>query len=169
MESFNAMSRLTFRTLCLTLNRAAAFARCLSGNPRFDEVEIIESKRARGENRWIVRYLPRNPDRQQAMLDRQQDARTERGHSEAFTFVADCDHPFYHCLSHASGEVYGVSAHGCDCGDAYYRLRGTGLRCKHQVALLLALERGEVAEFEPVPPRPVDRRAEQDEFTRIFG
>src|SRR5262245_56314459 len=133
METFETMGRLSFRTRCLTLVRAAAFAKCLGGNPRFEAVEIIESKRAKGEARWIVRYLPTSAERVQAMRDRQQEPRTLRGQSEEFTFCADPDAPFYHVLSHRSGEVYEVSAHGCSCPDAHYRLTGTGLRCKHGV------------------------------------
>jgi hypothetical protein len=128
------------RTKLLTLAAAAAFARCLGGNSRFTSVSIEESKRAKSEKRWMVLFQPSNASRQEAMVDRQQDARARRACEQPFTFCLDKDagRPFFWCHSHTSGEVYevGANAECCSCPDATYRLRGTGLRCKHQLALL---------------------------------
>jgi hypothetical protein len=149
MESFVAMQQLSFRTKCLNIERAAAFARALNANRRFTEVEIRESKRAKGEARWFVCFLPANPLRQAAMVDRQQSARAERAATESFTVVADPDHDYLHVYSHGSQETYEVSLAGtsCSCPDFHYR-GSANLVCKHLLAAASAVGPG---------PRPLRR------------
>jgi hypothetical protein len=141
--------QVVYRTRTLTLNQAAAFARCLQGNNRFTGVEIIESDRARGAARWFVTFLPSNEVRQEAMAERQQTAREERAAEQEFTFVLDKDagRPFCWCHSHTSGEVYEVKEDTCSCPDWLYRGQRAGIRCKHQIALVSAIDRGEIRTF----------------------
>lgn len=166
MESFVEMGRLSFRTKCLNIERAGAFARALNANRRFTEVEIRESKRAKGEDRWFVCFLPSNPSRIAAMVDRQQNVRAERAVTETFTVVADPDHDYLHVYSHGSQECYEVSlpAATCSCPDYHYR-GGANLVCKHLLAASDATRRGEVGAFQPIPNRQADR----DRFEELFG
>jgi predicted nucleic acid-binding Zn finger protein len=126
-----------YRTRCLSIQAAGAFARCLRGNAKFTGIEIAESKRARGEKRWIVLFTPSNAARVEDMQERQQGSRAQRAVEQSFTFCLDKDsgQPFFWVHSHQSGEVYEVTEHSCSCPDAAYRLQGTSLRCKHQIAL----------------------------------
>jgi SWIM zinc finger len=166
---FIEMGRLTFRTRLMEIEKAARFAKCLQANARFTGVEIQTSRRATSEIRYFVTFLPSNPERIQAMLESQQATRAERAESQVFTFCADLDHPFYFCHSAASGEVYETTARSCSCPDAHYRLNGTGLLCKHSIALRHVIARNEVEEFQRVPPRPAENQRTQDRFCEIFG
>jgi hypothetical protein len=156
MESFTAMGKLSFRTRCMDIERAGRFARCLLANAtRFTEVEICESKRARGEERWFVCFLPISLARQAAMVDRQQRAREVRAATQTFTVVADPDADFLHVYSHHSQETYEVSipAATCSCPDQHYR-GGANLVCKHLLAAADAVRRGDVGGFEVIPSAP---------------
>jgi len=125
------------RTKCLTIDAAGRFAKCLMANSRFTDITIENSPRAKGDRAWFVRFAPSNPDRLQDLLDHHQDARARRACEQAFTFCLDKDagRPFFWCHSHQSGEVYEVTEHSCNCPDAEFRLKGTGLLCKHSLAL----------------------------------
>lgn len=168
MEMILKNEGVVYRTKCMTLERAAGFARCLEGNARFEGIEIAESRRAKGEARWFVLYAPTNSDRRWDMVTRQQEGRLARAFEQSFTFCADKDagRLFFWCHSHQSGEVYEVTPQTCNCPDTLHRLQGTPIRCKHRIALDLALHRGEVVEFETIPARPAFDKAE---FERIFG
>jgi hypothetical protein len=138
MESFTHAG-LTFRTKLLDAGQAQRFAKALTANVRFTEVTVETSPRAKGERRFFVKYLPARIERQEAMLERQQSAREERARTQQFTFVKDADHPFWHCLSHASGQVYEVTEHSCSCEDQTWRCGPAGLKCKHQLSLRFAI------------------------------
>lgn len=169
MVSFVEAGMISFRTRCMDLERAARFARCLAANEkRFTDVEIRESKRAKGDARWFVCFLPVNAARVGAMLDHQQQSREERASTQSFTVVADPDHDYLHCYSHATQETYEVSiqAATCSCPDFSYRLSGTGVLCKHLVAAAAAVRRDEVGTFQPVPDR---RTEDRDRFAEIWG
>jgi hypothetical protein len=131
---------ISYRTKCLTIDAAGRFAKCLGANARFTDITIENSLRAKGPRAWFVRFAPSNPDRVQDLLDRAQTARARRACEQEFTFCLDKDagRPFFWCWSHSSGEVYETTEHSCNCPDAEFRLKGTGLRCKHQLALLNA-------------------------------
>lgn len=133
-----------YRTRPLTLDVASRFARCLAGNAQFTGVEIVEAPRSPGK--YVVRYLPANPERAQAIRDREQDSRAARAASEGdgYTFCLDESRRFFWCLS-VSGEVYEVSERSCSCPDHQFRCGPNGMRCKHQLAL--AEGRGTVASF----------------------
>jgi hypothetical protein len=175
MVSFVEVGMISFRTRCMELERAARFARCLSANEtRFTDVEIRESKKARGAARWFVCYQPANPRRQAAMLSRQQDLQEQRAAEREYTVVRDPDHDYLHVFSHHSGDTHEVSLAGasCTCGHFTYRLRGTGVLCSHLVAAADATRRGEVGEFRTIPtpvPAPSQRSADRDQFAEIWG
>ena len=137
-----------FRTKCMVLAQAARFAKCLEGNSRFLGVEITESTRAKSDKRWFVAFTPSNPERVQAILDRQQDARAQRAAEQTFSFMLDKDggRPFLWCYSHASGETYEVDCQGrsCSCPDHEFRCKPNGLKCKHQIAAAAAIQAGDV-------------------------
>jgi hypothetical protein len=169
------MGRLSFRTRLLSLNQAAAFARCLGNNARFTSVEIQTSRRATSEKRYFVTWRPANPARVQVMIDRQQDARSRRAEEQGFTVCKDTEHDFWHVHSHSSGEVYETTLEGCSCPDWQFRCKANNLACKHQLAAALAIGRGEVAEFEPVPSKrqPITRDlrwvSDNAAFAEVFG
>lgn len=167
------MGMLQYRTKLLPLERAARFAKCLLANNRCTGVEIQTSKRATSDSRYYVTWLPANPARVEAMLDRQQAARIQRADTQAFTFCRDTEHDFHHCHSHASGEVYEVTLQSCTCPDFERRCAPHGIVCKHVLALASAVRAGQTTEFEPVPAKvPSDRErraADARNFERIFG
>lgn len=125
---------LTYRTKLLAADQAARFARCLAANPTFTQVATHESTRSAGK--FFVSFLPVSPARQQDMLTREQDARTERAHREGsdYLWARDLDGDWHWCLSR-SGETYEVTLHSCTCPDYAYRCRAQGLACKHMTAL----------------------------------
>lgn len=134
------------RTKSLPLPQAASFARCLRANGRFENVGLQES---RSPGKFYVTFLPSSEERQIDLILAQTNARQERAETEgrSYCFVEDPDSTaFVHCLS-TSGEVYSVSPFSCDCPDAAYRLKGSGIFCKHVHALRSAMERGEVRKF----------------------
>jgi hypothetical protein len=142
-------SGLTYRTKLLAEDRARRFAACLTKNGKFTEVEVEVSTRAKNwYQRHFVRFRPVNPERQQEMLDREQDSREARAATEGqdYTFVWDPDsiQPFAWCHNPKSGETYEVTVFDCTCPDFRYRCHGVGIRCKHMAALQEATERGEV-------------------------
>jgi hypothetical protein len=139
METITQNGRLIFRTKVLSQAQAESFCKALTAHRSFIEVSVEESPRAKGEKRWFVQYLPANLTRQEAMRDRQQSAREERARTQQFTFVRDSDHPYYHCLSHATGECYCVTEFSCDCGDATFRCLPNNLSCKHMISLRFAI------------------------------
>lgn len=176
MVSFIEAGMISFRTKCLTLERAASFARALNANRRFRDVEIRESRRAKGEVRWFVCFLPSNPVRETVLLEGQQSAREARAAEQSFTIVADPDHDYLHCYSHHTQETYEVSIAGatCSCPDFQYRLSGTGVLCKHLVASADAVRTEAVGEFQQVPARKeigTDMRWVNDQaaFEQVFG
>src|SRR5690242_16856883 len=125
---------LSYRTKLLPIERAAAFCRALSANPRFTEVTIETSTRAKSDARYYVQFLPASEARRADMLTRQQDARAERAATQGFTFCLDKDagRPFFWTWSHSSGEVYETTEHSCSCPDHQFRAAPNGLKCKHQ-------------------------------------
>lgn len=134
-----------FRTKLLTRDQASRFAKCLTANARFGAAEVCESTRAKSpDRRFFVAFAPSNPERREAILTRQQDARTERalGEGSEYVWMQDKDggRAFLWLLS-TSGEVYEVDPGGrsCSCPDFTYRCRPAGLRCKHLIALSAGL------------------------------
>jgi hypothetical protein len=145
-ERIDCRGKLTFRTKILTQQHAESFCKALQAHSAFIEVEVQESPRAKGEKRFFVSYLPAKLERQEAMRDRQQSAREDRARTQQFTFVKDSDHPFFHCLSHATGNCYCVTERSCDCLDSEVRCTPNRIPCKHQLALRFAIRAG--TEFE---------------------
>lgn len=138
-----------FRTKLLAENRAKGFAACLERNPRFHDVQVHESTRAKNwYQRHYVTFAPASEERQQVMLDRQQASRQERAETEglAYVFVLDRDsiQPFCWCFNPQSGETYETTLFDCSCPDFRYRCQRVGMQCKHQLALAAAAERGDV-------------------------
>lgn len=152
-----------YRTGLLAEDRARRFAACLRGNRRFHSVEVKESPRATNwYRRHFVLFVGANEERQRELRAEQQAARQARADSQPFLFVRDPDslQPFCWCHSLASGETYETTVFDCSCPDFRHRLRGTGIRCKHMLALSRAEERGDVDNFPaaigtvPAPPLP---------------
>lgn len=136
-----------YRTQLLSQEHAEQFAACLRGNELFDGVMVYESERAKHESRrWYVVYHPSNPDAREALLQRQEEKRAAKSEAEGqdYLFIKDQDSGrFYWCAS-TSGEVYEVTLlGGCTCPDLEHRCREAGIRCKHQIALEKAVERGQ--------------------------
>src|SRR5688572_18603487 len=86
-ERITSTGKLSYRTRLLTQEKAEQFARCLRSNPLFAEVAVVESTRSQG--RYFVDFLPSSTDRQEAMLDRQQQQRSDRATTQQFTFCLD--------------------------------------------------------------------------------
>jgi predicted nucleic acid-binding Zn finger protein len=132
MSEFISGGQGSYRTrLFATTEQAFAFARCLHNNDRFEAVEVCQSKKAPGK--WFVTFRPSNPARQQAILDRQQDARAQRAAEGDFLFIED--RGFVWVVNQETGGCYAVDAHSCSCPDHLYRLRDSGVECKHRLAV----------------------------------
>lgn len=129
-----------FRTKCLTIERAGAFAKCLGENARFANITIETSARAKSASRYFVQFDAANCERMDALRGRQQDARAQRAEQQTFTFCLDKDagRSFFWCWSHSSGEVYETTEHSCSCPDAEFRCKPNRLLCKHSIALRAA-------------------------------
>lgn len=157
-----------FRTKPLTLNRAAAFARCLGARPeRFAGVEIHRSRRVAADSPkcWYVVYFAASAAREQQLLAAQQGRRAAKALDEGrdYVFVRDESDRFYWCQS-TSGEVWTCTLEGCDCPDKTFNLPPE-LLCKHSLALADHIERGEVLEFRRIPA-PADRAEDTAEVNR---
>jgi hypothetical protein len=135
-----------YRTKLMERQRAEQFAKCLEANPLFTSVTVEESRRSPG--RYLVSFQPANAERRVDMLVREQRSREARARAEGAGYVfcldTDAGRPFFWCVS-TSGEVYETTVESCSCPDHHYRLRGTGLSCKHQLALSAGL--GEMRSF----------------------
>jgi hypothetical protein len=167
VTSFDASGMLTFRTRLMELEPAARFAKCIAANPRFGAVEIVTSRRAKGERRFYVTYLPTNEARLAAIVDRQQSARAKRATEQDFVFCHDGDHDFFHCHSISSGEVYETTLNSCTCPDHTWRCLPNQIACKHSLALADHLREERTTTFKPVTPST--HRADQDRFDMIFS
>jgi predicted nucleic acid-binding Zn finger protein len=127
-----------FRTKLMDRRKAEGFAHCLRSNPRFADVAVAESPRAKSEACYFVSFAPSSEARRAAILDDQQSSRLVRALTEGadYVFCLDTDggRPFFWYYS-TSGEVYEVTSQSCDCPDFLYRCRASGLKCKHILAL----------------------------------
>ena len=153
-----------YRTTLLSEAQATAFCRMLAANPRFAGVHLAHSSRATGACQWFVIFQPSNPTRARALLQAQQDARTERATTQEFTFAANAQEVY--CYSHSSGECYRleVDGSGCSCEDWLRRCQPNGsLKCKHILAWLAREEQRNVEEAR------VRRTEDTRRFEEIFS
>jgi hypothetical protein len=143
----------------MPLSRAESFARCLAANGAFRDVSVLESGRTKNQEvKWFVNYTPASVEKHRAILQASQDARAARAATERFEFhLSDCGR-YHYCLT-TQGEVYETTTAHCDCPDAHYRLRGTGLVCKHSLALEAHLSAEASRIQEEVEIEMVDERA----------
>lgn len=120
------------RTQLMGHGQAEAFARCLSANALFSAVTVEESKTAKSERRFFVRYQPASEQRYRELAQSQANEREQRAHEQAgsYLFVLEEGRRFFYCWNVESGEVYEVTHAGCDCPDHQYRGAVTG-GCKH--------------------------------------
>ena len=153
-----------YRSALLSEAQATAFCRMLAANPRFASVHLAHSSRATGACQWFVIFQPSNPTRAAALLQAQQDARTERAATQEFTFAANAEEVY--CYSHGSGGVYSLQpdGRGCSCEDSIHRCGPSGvLLCKHGLAWLASEEKRALDEA-------IARRAEEARrFMEIFS
>src|SRR5438045_465907 len=78
MPTVTQVAGISYRTKCLPKPQAARFASCLTATPRFNEICISESHRAKGDACWFVPFKPISEERQADMAARQQVPREER-------------------------------------------------------------------------------------------
>lgn len=108
----------------------------LDANPRFQGAHVEESSRAKDPAcRYFVCFLPAAIERQAEMLSREQSARAARAAEQEFTFELLSAPDTWLCLSHHSGNCYVLAPGRCTCPDFTYRCAGTGMSCKHMIAL----------------------------------
>jgi hypothetical protein len=133
-------------------HRAASFAKALEANPRFEQVDLKQSRQAKGAC-YYVTFRPVSEARQAAIERHQQETRQERALAQGGQYLWCRDEGFVWCLS-TSGEVYQVTPSDCTCPDFAYRCRAVeGMSCKHQMALFLGL--GQLTEFDLPQPEAV--------------
>ncbi len=139
-----------FRTRLMNSQRSTAFAKALIANPRFTDVAIHVSSKAKSSDRYFVVFRPASEAAQARLADNQQRDRELRAYSEGDGYLWCRDNGFLWCLS-TSGEVYSVTKHSCDCPDSIYRRDGSRgeVCCKHVVALRNGL--GTLVEGERIP------------------
>lgn len=151
-----------YRTRLMEAGPAERFARCLRGNAQYVGVQVRESRTAKGPRRWFVAYFPADDARYSRLLQGHREERAARAAAEGagFVFCADPSGRFEWCLSR-SGEVYEVTAHSCTCPDYHYRGAGSGVPCKHMLALRAG--QGVRTAFRTTPDAETARRiAESD-------
>ena len=133
-----------YRSKTMTVERAAAFARCLAANAeRFTSVEIVLARTK--ETAYFVQFRPVNPERQGDIYEQQWNVRAERAQQEGaeYIFWRDADKAgVTWCFNPQSGETYEVTPFSCTCPDYHYRCEKAGLHCKHQHALQMQREAG---------------------------
>lgn len=132
----------TFRTKLMSHAQALQFAKCLAANPKFGTVSVSFSERAKGDRSFFVAFLPVDDASSQRILDRQQAKReaTAAAQIDNYEFVLDDSAQFFWCLNAASGQVYEVTDHSCDCPDHTYRCQAAGIVCKHITMLRTHLQ-----------------------------
>lgn len=120
------------RTQLLEAGPAERFARCLAANPLFDAVTVEESKTAKSERKFFVRFQPASGGRQIALIQAQEQLREQRAQEQAsqYLFVLDDSNRYFHCLNLESGQVYETTERSCSCPDHQYRGEAVG-PCKH--------------------------------------
>jgi SWIM zinc finger len=145
METLDCERGAGYRTQLLTRDHAEQFAACLEANPLFQDVEILESPRAKGDRRWYVAYAPATEEAREALLHRQQDRRIATALVEFDDYLIVPSGAGFYWVQGSTGHVYEVTDLTCTCGDFTHRCQGNGLRCKHQVALRAARREGRIA------------------------
>ena len=117
-----------YRSKTMTVERAAAFARCLAANAeRFTSVEIVLARTK--ETQYLVQFRPVDPERQGDIYEQQWNVRAERAQQEGaeYIFWRDADKAgVTWCFNPQSGETYEVTPFGCTCPDYHYRCRRPG-------------------------------------------
>lgn len=175
--SVNNRAGVHFRTKLQPQHRALSFAAALDANAKFRDVEVVESRQAKGDLRFFVRFRPVSEARCEVIRAQQQQSRDERALAQGSDYLWCPDkvggRVFVWCLS-TSGEVYEVTPGvSCTCADFEYRCAGSGLDCKHLIALSLGL--GSLTEMDlrpaprdddDTPPHPVDEVWERFERDR---
>ena len=134
-----------YRTKLMTETHAESFAAALRANSQWDGVMVYESPRAKGERRHYVVYHPASAEARDAILARQEATRAARAEAELEEYlIVPADGETFFWVASQSGNVYEVTDFSCTCPDHEYRCREAGIRCKHQLALETAAERGKV-------------------------
>ena len=134
-----------YRTRLMTETHAESFAAALRANAQWDGVMVCESPRAKGERRHYVVYHPASAEAREAILARQEASRAARAEAELDEYlIVPADGETFFWVASGSGNVYEVTDFSCTCPDHEHRCRAAGIRCKHQVALEAATERGKV-------------------------
>lgn len=124
--------QLYHRTKLMDAARAERFARCLAGNSRFETVSVEESKTAKSERKFYVRYQPTSDTRYRDLLADQAGTRERRAAEQAgkYLFVLEPEGRWFYCWNQESGDVYETTERTCDCPDHHYRGAAVG-PCKH--------------------------------------
>jgi predicted nucleic acid-binding Zn finger protein len=134
-----------YRTVLMTDAHAESFAAALRANSQWDGVMVYESPRAKSERRYYVVYHPASDAAREALLARQESKRAARADAELDEYlIVPAEEGRFFWVASGSGNVYEVTDFSCTCPDHEYRCREAGIRCKHQLALEIATERGKV-------------------------
>ncbi len=136
------------RTRLMDQDAAERWSKAIAANSRFTAAEVVESTRAKSEERYFVSYAPASEAARLRLLDEQRAEREARARAEEFAFTWNAELGCYSCLSAKSGRTYEVSVSSCDCLDWLNRGQAIGCPCKHQISLLSQLEDGLVGEEE---------------------
>lgn len=144
------------RTVLMTKVQAFNFLKCQNANPNVlsESACVVRSGRAKGERKWFVEWVPKNPVRQAEMYTKFDTDRQRRAELEFadYEFHPLDDRPgWYWCIHHNPdiSSVYAVHPiTGCDveghgCADMFYRGQRVGKQCKHYHGLLTWLKQQE--------------------------
>jgi hypothetical protein len=132
MELFTKDGKVAYRAKCLALEQPARFVQCLGANTWFAEIQFQSA----------------NALRQAEMVERQQGARAARGGADVHPRAGQRRRPTV-LLVPQPRKRRGLRGDGGVLLLPGLDLLGqrAGVRCKHQIALVSAIDRGEIRTF----------------------
>ena len=113
----------------LPLDRAAAFARCITANAsRFFRVEILPAPR----EKFRVQFATYSNSAYQAEYEKNAGRAAAEGSD--YIYWQDTDNPRrVWVFNPASGETYPIDSGFCSCPQKQFRLNRAALHCKHEI------------------------------------
>lgn len=129
---------IVYRSRPMRYARAERFAHLIENNRRFSGASV---EKCRKGGQFFVAYLPASQGRRDVMFETVQEAQVQRALIQRDGYCYELRADGSCTIESPRGDSYEVDAQGgCDCPQARYRLKGTGIACKHavMVALLIA-------------------------------
>lgn len=162
----------TRQTVPMSLGRANSFAKCLNANGYFSQATVEPT--SKGSNRYVVCYLPADPNKQESLVAGYQQEQVERAIIEMVGYTwenAGRGGQYVTTLPDpktGQRDTWLVTADSCTCPHFQYRLKSTGCLCKHIVAFHAMGFGPQEAEPSPVPSTPYSQLDPAAKAARIY-